>query len=104
MRDSTLNECISIVLLGVETHNSFDPELLKAGNHFFDCASSAAILIEFDRRRVGKCQEFIGDNPVHIAVFELVHALVLHQIEGVHAEPAETHSFLKSDQAVQNLI
>ena len=51
-------------------------------------------------RREG--HELAGDDPVHVAVLDLLVELVLAHVKGVHIEPVHLHAELEPAEAVQD--
>jgi hypothetical protein len=51
----------------------------------------------------GKCDEFFWDDPIQIAIFDLLVMLILVNIEGIVVEPAQLDSILEPPETVQYL-
>mmetsp|Transcript_70056 Transcript_70056/g.204969 ORF Transcript_70056/g.204969 Transcript_70056/m.204969 type:complete len:222 (+) Transcript_70056:654-1319(+) len=100
MPDALLREAAPIIAGLVQAHCESNTSLEKHRDVVLGCEGGEALRVKRCRRRPGEGQELPRDDPVHVAVLDLLVEVVRLRVKPVQVEPPMLDTFLKSLETV----
>ena len=83
-----------VIGFGVEADDGGDSDFLKDRNIFFGSEKLISVFIDFFVRRRTEGNEFAGNNPIQISIFDSFVVLVLLDVKTFKIKPPQLYCIL----------
>jgi hypothetical protein len=100
--DAMVGETLSVVLRPVQAYDVRDFFLAECRHIVLRHESRVPVGVSGTGARLGESEQLIRNDPLHVAVLDLLHELVGGQVEGLEVKPSVLDALLQTIEAVHD--